>query len=141
MTHAQQCFVYKEGNSLRNYINVMLKRSRSWVFTLNNPTEEPTLASTSASFLTFGREIGEQGTPHLQGFVQFSTVRSLSQVRNVLPRAHVEVRRGTIIQAIQYCQKDGDFLEAGQRPLDPVEKGNKEKERWALVWQQARSGK
>jgi len=128
------------GISLSKY-NAMPPRSRAWVFTLNNPVTEPTLLTTGASYITFGRELGLLGTPHLQGYVHFSTVKSLAQVRAAIPGSHLETRKGTISQAIIYCHKDGDVYEEGVRPLDAVDNGLKEKERWAEVWRQAKSGK
>jgi len=121
--------------------NAMPPRSRSWCFTLNNPVVEPTLESTGAAYLVFGRETGDSGTPHLQGYCQFAQPKSLAQVRLALPFSHLEVRKGTISQAIAYCKKDGDSVELGTRPLDPSQKGMKEKERWALAWTLAKEGK
>lgn len=132
---------YKRSSIARLFTNAMSRRSRSWIFTLNNPTEEPTLESSGATYLTFGREIGLSGTPHLQGFVQFDQPKSLAQVRQAIPDAHVEIRKGTIRQAIVYCHKDGDISEEGTRPFDPAEKGQKEKERWATAWRLAKAGK
>ena len=44
-----------------------------------------------------------------------------------MPRAHVEARKGTIQQAIEYCQKEGDWEEHGEKPKMPKEKGEGEK--------------
>ena len=45
--------------------------------------------------------------------------------------------RGTVNQAAEYCQKEGDYFEAGTRPLNQAEKGERGKlaiqERWALA--------
>jgi len=121
--------------------NAMAPRSRSWIFTLNNPTVEPDFDASGASYLCFGREVGLLGTPHLQGFVQFSQPKSLAQLRAIIPGAHLEVRKGTFRQAIAYCEKDGNFVEFGVRPLDPAQKGDKEKERWKAAWELAKAGK
>ena len=48
-----------------------------------------------------------------------------------MPRAHVEARKGTIQQAIEYCQKEGDWEEHGEKPKMPKEKGEGEKEKVA----------
>lgn len=98
----------------------MAPRSRSWIFTLNNPVVEPTLDGTGATYLTFGREVGLLGTPHLQGFIQFATVKSLAQVREAIPGAHLETRKGTIGQAVTYCHKDGDVFEEGVRLVNKL---------------------
>jgi len=96
-------------------------RSRNYVFTLNNYTdiEELSLRSLSDNdhvrYVVFGREKGQAGTPHLQGYIEFSTPRSLSAAKAFpgLARAHFAVRRGTSRQASDYCKKDGDFCEYG----------------------------
>ena len=119
----------------------MAPRNRSWIFTLNNPINEPTCLSTGATYVTYGREVGVLGTPHLQGLIQFAQPKSLQQVRAAIPLAHFEVRKGTFGQAITYCHKDGDIFEDGTRPLDAADKGAVEKERWKRAWDQAKAGK
>lgn len=100
-------------------------RSRAWCLTLNNWTTEEyqtllRLAEASDqpalfSYLILGKEEGEEGTPHLQGYAEFSTRRTLNSLRRStgFSRIHWEVRRGTQLQAVDYCKKDGDFIELG----------------------------
>lgn len=97
--------------------------SKYWCFTLNNydPTEEQTIASlhdaqgTPVTFLIYGREIGENGTRHLQGYIEFSTRKRLTGVKRLLgERVHLEARRGTAQEAADYCRKDGDFVTYGE---------------------------
>ena len=98
-------------------LSKMTARSKDWCFTLNNYTAEEYEAITHGEYkyLSVGKEVGESGTPHLQGFVQFA-VRLRMQTVKSLPgfaRAHLEVRRGTPVEAAKYTQKDGDFIEDG----------------------------
>lgn len=94
-------------------------RSRSWVFTTNNYTEADCLRldrlfSTDdiISYLVYGREIGESGTPHLQGMIVFKKRKTFHVVRDVLPfGSHVEKMRGTPLDASNYCKKDGCYKE------------------------------
>lgn len=91
---------------------------RRWVFTLNNYTENDILAISSweSTYTIFGREIGDSGTPHLQGFVVFPKTKRLSALKKIHNRCHWEVARGTSLQAFDYCKKDGDYVEFGTFP-------------------------
>jgi len=90
------------------------------VFTLNNYTDDEQEAlrvlgaGEQVNYLVFGREVGETGTPHLQGYVEWTSGVSVATSRRRLGgRAHVEMRMGTSSQAADYCKKDGEFEESG----------------------------
>lgn len=95
-----------------------MSRSRAWCFTLNNYEEADyaAIALLGAQYTVYGKEMGELFTPHLQGYVYFKSQRTLSSLKKKLPRAHWEVRRGSHVQASEYCKKDGDFVEYGDEP-------------------------
>jgi len=118
-------------------------RSRSFCFTINNYTARstPSLAGTGACYLLFGREVGDSGTPHLQGFIHYANARTVRSVIGKLPGAHVEKALGTYSQNRTYCTKGGDFDEFGEPPSDPAEGGEQEKERWTRALQRAKEGK
>lgn len=69
-----------------------------------------------AQYYVVGKEVGDEGTPHLQGYLYFRTQRSFASMKKKLPGFHLEIRRGTHEQARDYCRKDGDFEEAGEEP-------------------------
>lgn len=115
-------------------------RSRGWVWTINNPTgwddADVERLADSAKYVVYGKETGENGTPHYQGYAYFSTVKSFLQIKELIPRAHIEKQRGSITQAIDYCKKDGDIKEFGERPY-----GNDERKgKWKEILTLAREG-
>lgn len=91
-------------------------RSRKWCYTLNNytPDDEASIqAWTGVRASIYGREVGENGTPHLQGAVCFENKKSFNQVRALLERAHWEKVRSRGSEAWDYCKKDGNVWEFG----------------------------
>lgn len=83
------------------------QRHRSWVFTLNNYTEEEitTLKDVDCKFIIFGKEIGDNGTPHLQGYIQFKNSKRLSECKNINNRAHWESAVAGPQKNVDYCSK------------------------------------
>lgn len=76
------------------------------------------LVEAPSSYLVAGIEVGEEGTPHLQGYVYFQNARSLAALKKMLPRAHLAPAKGTGVQNKAYCTKDGNVLiEAGTVPV------------------------
>ena len=119
-------------------------RSRGWCFTINNPAEyyEELFISLRDDipwqYIVYGRERGESGTPHLQGYVYYATLKSFHQIKEHLgTQAHIEKQRGPTQRAIEYCKKDGDYYEYGEAPVGPAGQANK----WKIVIQLARQGK
>lgn len=96
-----------------------MSRSKNWCFTLNNYTTEDVdrlmNASSFVEYLIFGKEVGESGTPHLQGFVCFQSRKRLNQVIALIGQCHCSVAR-FVQQSIEYCKKEGDYEEIGQPP-------------------------
>lgn len=80
-------------------------------------------------YLVAGKEVGESGTPHLQGTVVFKSQHTLKSVIKLLKGAHVEVCID-VFGSIKYCMKEGDFIEVGIPPRSKKEQGELEKSRW-----------
>lgn len=80
---------------------------KDWCFTLNNPRtkDRERIQKWQYDYLVFQLEVGEEGTPHLQGFVQFAKQHRLSVLKKLDQRIHWEPRRGSAIQAAHYCKK------------------------------------
>lgn len=121
-------------------------RSRGWCFTLNNYaagtlTAIRTVFSASLDpfqYLVMEHEIGESGTPHIQGYAYFTNQRSfksaVASIKDLLggQHAHIEKQKGSCEQAITYCLKektkgvitsDNDWLELGERPTGSCQGG------------------
>lgn len=111
---------------------------KRWCFTINNPTDEEafyvaahgesigTFGDQSPfSYLIFGKETGDSGTPHLQGFFILNSRKRLHQIKEFtgFERSHLEAARGTSYQASEYCKKEGDYLEYGTPPTKPGSAG------------------
>ena len=104
---------------------------RHWVFTFNNYTENDynqikTSFENSPDVVSaiVAREIGESGTPHLQGYFHFKGVKRQQACFKFLgydiPRFHLTPSDPKVhppLKAFRYCMKDGDFYVVG-RNLD-----------------------
>lgn len=90
-------------------------RCRQWCFTINNYTksEYDLAVALECKYLVVGKEVGESGTPHLQGYVWFKKQYLRSTVSKIFPRAYLTPAKGTPQQASDYCKKDGDYFEKG----------------------------
>lgn len=92
-----------------------------WCFTINNYTEEELKALTdnitedNVKFGIAGLEVGDSGTPHIQGFLSFRKRCRLAGVKRVVgSRAHIEPAMGNDEQNEDYCTKDGaEILRVG----------------------------
>lgn len=65
----------------------------------------------NVKYAIFGKEIGENGTRHLQGFVHLHRKVRLNTIKkNISKTGHFEIARGTDDENQEYCKKDGDLL-------------------------------
>nr|QKV51257.1 putative replication associated protein [Crucivirus sp.] len=95
------------------------KRARGWIFVYNNWQEKDVdffkAFAKESRYLVFGKEIGENKTPHLQGYVEFANQRSGAAMRKQHDgKTHWEMRIGTPEEAAAYCKK-------GEQPKDEWE--------------------
>lgn len=99
----------------------MTARTRRWTWTLNNytPQDIQQLQNLGAccTYIIFGEEIGEQGTPHLQGYLETSTKKSLKQMKEFHQRVHWAPSMGTAEQNKTYCSKDGNNIFESGTPM------------------------
>lgn len=109
-----------------------MSQSKRWIFVINNYTQSD-VVTVVTKFGKYGKcqeEVGENGTPHLQGCCIFESNQRLSALKKLHPTAHWEVMRGTLEQAEEYCTKEPTRLEGtepfswGERPVDQQGKRN-----------------
>lgn len=89
---------------------------RNVCFTLNNYTDEEYQALLTANhkYIVIGKEVGDQGTPHLQGYMEFGRSVTGKYLMKLCKNCHYERRYATAVQASNYCKEDGDFVEIGE---------------------------
>ena len=109
---------------------------RAWVFTINNytPDHETLLQHLDCQYIVYGRETGDSGTPHLQGYVLFRKKLARGGVSRKIPNAYLAPRNGTHEEARNYCIKDGDFYERGEPPLSASQASSRGGAATAAKW-------
>lgn len=120
----------------------MALSSRQWCFTINNyqQSDIEIIAEWPHKYIIYGKESGESGTPHLQGYAVFNTMQRLSGVKKLHNKAHWEMAKGNSEQNVAYCSKQGDFTELGDRPKTKRQLGEAEAERWEAARKAAKAG-
>jgi len=83
------------------------QRSRGWCFTINNYTEAELVtfmdhAMVSDAKYVLQEETGDNGTPHIQGFIHFRNQVAFSTLRQWNLRIHWE-RTQDITASVRYC--------------------------------------
>lgn len=115
--------------SIQNYATVPNKRFRYWCFTVNNYSESDIMrlkiyAEEKCRYITFGKEKGKEGTPHLQGYLQMKTVTAGTTIKNQSKVLSIWLHpaNGSGQEARDYCLKSdkhayqwGDFMDHPRR--------------------------
>ena len=98
-------------------------RKRLFNFTLNNYTDiDINLLKTikldpAKDCWVVAKEVGENGTPHLQGAFYFKNARSFESIKKKLPKAHIIESRGHPPDVLGYCCK-GDSNETNTTDIE-----------------------
>lgn len=97
-----------------------MSRSPNWFFTLNNwsPADLIILQNLECDYMIYCFEVAPStGTPHLHVYMEFKEKQSWNVIRSMIPPASSDLRVRTKSQAkaIDYCKKDGNFVERGQK--------------------------
>lgn len=104
----------------------MPTQKKAYCFTLNNYTEDEysnilRTCEVESRYAVVGREVGESGTPHLQGYIIFKSAYRFTTIKNrYLPRCHIEIAKGSAGCNRVYCTKDGDYREYGEIPSSGI---------------------
>lgn len=81
-----------------------------WCWTINNPGDyTPRWDPTKMKYQVYEMEVGENGTPHWQGYTRFTTRKRMATVKNIFANdtMHLEIAKGTEEQNRTYCTKSG----------------------------------
>ncbi len=81
---------------------------RSVCFTWNNPDGLIEFEEEEMLYLVYQEEVSESGTHHFQGYCEFKSQCRMNKCKELLGGlgVHIEARRGTQQQAIDYSKKD-----------------------------------
>lgn len=137
----------------------MRVQSRRWCGVYNNYPDNHAsnipgklLAVTEGGI--WGREVGEQGTKHIQAYFYTKKRYTLNGLRDALGfneevrefHMHLEMCKGNSYQNYVYCTKEGDFDTWGTIPRDGFPKDDsaskkRTRENWEETWELATKGK
>lgn len=97
-------------------VQVMPNGAKNWCFTINNYTDVPNweLLQDHVEYLVYQGEVGENGTPHLQGYISLKQRHKWQWIQTIdscFKTAHFEVAKGTAAQNREYCTKDEGRIE------------------------------
>lgn len=92
-------------------------RGKRWCFTLNHYSEEEYIDilercydTLSCKFYIVGKEMSQNGTPHLQGYIEFHKRKEFNSIKKWNERIHWEKAKGNEEQNFEYCSKEGDYV-------------------------------
>jgi Putative viral replication protein len=108
---------------------VKSEKSRRWCFTVNNytPDDERLMQTLPCKYIVYGNEVGENNTPHLQGFVIFEGTKTMVAMKKIHPTSHWEITKKTSETASNYCKK-------GEQPKEEWDKHHDDGPNFGLNW-------
>lgn len=101
----------EEGNT-----RPLRERGRRYILVLNNyslkeKSDLENKLSQMSQYFVVGEEVGESGTPHLQGYVEFKNQVDFSVLKKINGRIHWEKAIATRGKNYVYCTKEKKFVE------------------------------
>ncbi len=109
MTFKKVVPIVPEGGNTKTPSSTKINPAKRWCFTLNNYNEDEycSICSTIKALCSkgiIGREIGESGTPHLQGYIEFKS-KARPKSKFSVQKIHWEKCKGSREENIAYCSK------------------------------------
>lgn len=104
-----------------------MSRHHGFVFTINNYTDNDIADvlglsyNNWATYIIAGFEVGDEGTPHIQGYLHCPVARTLLSVSKQLPRSFLCKAKAIgkkFNTRYEYCMKTGNYWEYGIRPVN-----------------------
>lgn len=112
-SYIQCIFLLLFSNSRGNTVNPVAR----YIIVLNNYNEEEYNEIVEhcvkcAKFYIIAREIGGEGTPHLQMYIEWNKKIRYTTLKKYkgFERCHFEQAKGSKSDNINYCKKDNDFI-------------------------------
>lgn len=127
----------------RTKVTKKINKFRAYEFTWNNYTSEDVkyVEELECKYLVYGKEVGEQGTPHLQGLIIFKYQKTFNAARKMFKNNHIEAAKKNY-NLMMYCKKgeqtkeewkqynikgpnygkNADVFEKGEAPKDKQDK-------------------
>lgn len=102
-------------------LNELLKKNpkfRAYSFTINNWTQEDleAIKQIKYRYIILGDEIGERGTPHIQGYICFTNPISFRSIYKKIKRAYIKPSYANSEANTTYCSKEKILFEDGEKP-------------------------
>lgn len=91
-----------------------MSQSKYWCFT--SFSTNPPIFNDLMSYMIVGKEVASTTQrEHWQGYVELKKKARMATFKAVIGEnaAHCELRKGTGIQAAEYCKKEGNYTEHG----------------------------
>jgi len=119
----------ENGNTIHSPKRIVPKKK--WCFTWNNYTEDDISSLVThkgfqgSKQYMFQQEIGESGTPHLQGFIVFHKKIRWTSLK-LSKKIHWEKMKGSVVENIKYCSDEekrapgGKCYYHGCKPFKPL---------------------
>ena len=106
-----------------------MTRAMNFCVTVNNYLPNTVEDFKKEALITYGilgEEIGESGTPHLQGYLQLSKQQTISAFQKKLKKLNIKcallIAKGTLSQNITYCSKEDGVKHEWGTPKKPGER-------------------